>query len=321
MKKWISVSSLLCLSMAAASLAWAQAYPNKPVRLIVPFAPGGGTDVMARQLGQELAKKLEQSVLIDNRGGAGGMVGMEAVAHAAPDGYTLLLGQVGQLAINPALYPRIAYDPVRDYEPITLVANQPLILVVNPTLPARTVAELVALSREKPGKLNFSSAGNGSLSHLAGELFKSITGAPIVHVPYKGGGPALLDLVAGQVELSFNVIPGVAQHMKAGKLRGLAVSYASPALPNMPTMAQSGVPGYELGSWFGILAPARTPQDLINRLNSDIRATVRSPEITRVFDEQGVTAIPGTPEEFSRHIKSELALWSRAVKSSGARVD
>ena len=326
MKKRILAGALVWSTMGSVALhpyatRAADNYPSKPVRMIVPFAPGGGTDIIARQLGQELSKRFGQSVVIENRGGAGGMVGMETAARAAPDGYTLLLGQVGQLAINPALYPKIAYDPVKDYEPIILVASQPLILVVNPAVPAKSIAELIALAKDKPGTLNFSSAGNGSLSHLAGGLFKSITGAPIVHVPYKGGGPAITDLIAGQVQLTFNVIPGVLPHLKAGRLRGLAVSYASSALPTMSTMHESGVPGYELGSWFGMLAPVGMPADLIKRLNSEILATLRSPEIRQLFDEQGVNAIGSAPDAFARHIKSELLLWAKAVKSSGAQVD
>ena len=283
--------------------ALAQTYPSRPVRLIVPFEPGGGTDIVARQISQGLAERLGQSVVVENRGG-----------------YTIFLGQIGPLAINPYLYAKLPYDPVKDFEPVTFVGSQPLVLVVNPAVPANTVAEFVALAKARPGQLNFSSAGKGSMGHLAGEYFKSITGAPIVHIPYKSGGPAVSDLVGGQVQLTFNVIPTLMPLIKAGKLRALGVSYASPALPDVPVMEREA-PDFNVGSWIGILVPAQTPRAIIARLNTEIRAVLATPAVRRQFDEQGVQLNPGTPEEFAAFIKKEQLRWSGVVKTSGAAAE
>lgn len=300
--------------------ALAQTYPSRPVRLIVPFEPGGGTDIVARQISQGLAERLGQSVVVENRGGAGAILGTSAAARAAPDGYTIFLGQIGPLAINPYLYAKLPYDPVKDFEPVTFVGSQPLVLVVNPAVPANTVAEFVALAKARPGQLNFSSAGKGSMGHLAGEYFKSITGAPIVHIPYKSGGPAVSDLVGGQVQLTFNVIPTLMPLIKAGKLRALGVSYASPALPDVPVMEREA-PDFNVGSWIGILVPAQTPRAIIARLNTEIRAVLATPAVRRQFDEQGVQLNPGTPEEFAAFIKKEQLRWSGVVKTSGAAAE
>lgn len=272
-------------------------------------------------LATELGAKLGAVIVVDNRGGAGGSIGAEAAARAAPDGYTLFMGQVGQLAINPALFAKIPYDPVRDFAPISMVASQPLIVVSHPDLPVKGVRDLIALANARPGTLNFSSAGNGSLSHLAGELFRSMTGSPIVHVPYRGGGPAVTELIGGQVQLTFNVIPTVMPHVRAGRLRALAVSYQPAQAVDVPTMAQAGVAGYDIGSWFGVLAPLGMSDVLRNRLNRDIHAVLAQPDFRRKLAEQGVEPVPGTAEQFAAYIRSELVRWKRAVQASGARAD
>ena len=318
----ILVVVALCAYPALPSIVCAaDSYPARPVRLIVPFPSGGGTDILARLLANELGTRWGTPVVVDNRGGAGGSIGAEAAARAAPDGYTLFIGQTGQLAINPTLFAKLPYDPVRDFTPISMVASQPLILVSHPDLAARTVRELVSLANARPGTLNFSSAGNGSLSHLAGELFRSITGSPIVHVPYRGGGPAVTELIGGQVQLTFNVIPGVMPHVRAGRLRALAVTYQPAQAVDVPTMAQAGVAGYDIGSWFGLLGPVGISEALTSRLNRDVQIVLAHQELRRKLAEQGVEAVPGTALQFAGYIRSELVRWKRAVQASGAKAD
>ena len=248
------------------------AFPSKPVRLIVPFTPGGSTDILARALGQKLTEAWGQPVVVDNRPGAGGIIGMETAAKAPPDGYTLVMGHVGTLAANPALYKSLPYDPVKDFAPVTLVAMVPNVLAVGPAVPSRTVAELVALAKAKPGKLDYGSGGNGSAAHLAGEYFKLKAGVDIQHIPYKGTAPALADLLGGQIALIITGLPPVLPHAKSGKLRILGVASAQrlKQFPDIPTIAESGVPGYEATQWYGILVPAATPKDIVARLNRDI---------------------------------------------------
>ena len=314
-------AAVLALSLAAAS-AHAQVYPDKPVRMIVPFAAGGILDIVARAVGERLNGPLGQPVVVDNRSGAGGAIGAEITARAAPDGYTLLTGHIGTHAINPSLYPKLAYDPVRDFAPITLVAMFPLGLFVHPSVPAQSVSELVALARAKPGQLNFASAGSGGPTHMAGEMLKAMARIDIVHVPYKGNAAALNDLLGGRVQMFFSNLLTAMPHVRSGRLRALAVSTAkrSPQVPELPTMAEAGVPGYEMTNWIGMLAPAATPRAIVLRLNRDIAAILGAPDMKERFRAQGLDLVSSTPEEFAAFIRSELAKWRKVVKESGARV-
>ena len=308
-------AAVLALPFAAA----AQTYPAKPIRLIVPFPPGGGNDTIARAVGQDLAKALGQQVVIDNRPGAGGALGAELAARSLPDGYTLFLAGVASHGINPALNPKLPYDPVRDFTPVSLLASAPLILVVHPSVPARSVKELVALAKAKPGALNYASNGPGSSSHLAGELFKLSTRTDLVHVPYRGLSPALTDLMAGQVQVMFSSAVAMLPQVKAGRLRGLATTGAKRpvAIPDLPTVAVAGVPGYETGSWYGIVAPANTPPDIVNRLSTEMQKIVRQPAMQERFNGDAANPIGSTPQEFAAHIQRELARWSKVAKAAG----
>jgi tripartite-type tricarboxylate transporter receptor subunit TctC len=311
------------LVLAGSPGALAQAWPAKPVRIVVPFPPGGTTDILARAAGLRMTEAWGQPVVIDNRPGAAGNIGAELVAKAPNDGYTMLMGTVGTHAINASLYARMPYDHVKDFAPVVLVAAVPNVLVVHPSVPANSVAELVAYGKANPGKLNFASSGSGTSIHLAGELFKVSTGLTMQHVPYKGSAPALTDLVGGQVQLMFDNLPSALPHIKAGRLRALAVTTAAraPALPEVPTVAESGLPGFEASSWFGLLAPAGTPADVIAKVNGELARWIASPEAKERLLAQGANPAGGTPEDFARHIAAETAKWARVVKASGAKVD
>ncbi len=316
--------AVVAASLFAASLAFAQAtYPSKPIRMVVPFPPGGTTDILARAVAQKLTEAWGQQVIVDNRPGAGGNIGSDLVAKAAPDGYTLLMGTVGTHAINPSLYARMPYDAQKDFAPVILVAGVPNVLEVNPSLPVHTVQELIAYARANPGKLNFASSGNGTSIHLSGELFKAMTGVKMTHVPYKGSAPALADLVGGQVQLMFDNLPSSLGLIKGGKLRAIAVTSTtrSSALPDVPTIAESGLPGYEASSWFGVLAPARTPPAIVDKLNAVIGAWLASPEAKEKLASQGAVAAGGTPADFAHYIASETVKWAKVVKASGAHID
>ena len=291
--------------------------------MIVAFPPGGGTDILGRMLAQRLGETLGQNVVVENRGGAGGNVGTKATARAAPDGYTILMGNVAPNAINVSLYRNLPFDPVADFAPVSLVAATPNLLVVHPSTAARTVKDLIALARARPGTLNFASAGNGSSSHLAGELFRVLAGAEIVHVPYKGAGPAMLDVLSGQVQLYFATLPAALPHVKSGKLAAVAVTSArrSPALPDLPTVAESGVPGYEASTWYGVLAPARTPASAIERLHGDIVKILAQPEFRERLQAQGFDLVGSSPEAFRAAIRSEIAKWGRVVRDAGIRAE
>ncbi|TMS58443.1 tripartite tricarboxylate transporter substrate binding protein [Imbroritus primus] len=320
------VSALIgaaAFGVAATPAIAADKYPNKPVTIIVPFSAGGTTDILARIVGVKLGETLGETVIIDNRPGAGGNIGAAMVAKAKPDGYTLLMGTVGTHAINQTLYPKLNFDPIKDFAPLTRVANLPNLLVVHPSVPAKNVQELIAYAKANPGKLNFGSSGNGSSIHLSGELFKNMTGIDMQHVPYKGSAPAVTDLLGGQISMMFDNMPSAIQHVKSGKLRPLAVTTAkrSPALPNVPTIAESGVKGYEATSWFGLLAPAGTPPAIINRLNADLVKILAMPDVKKQMAEQGAEAYSETPAAFAGFIKSETAKWAKVVKASGAVVD
>ena len=302
--------------------AQAQAYPSKPVRMIVPFAAGGILDIVARAVGERLSGPLGQQVVVDNRSGAGGAIGVEIAARAAPDGYTLLTGHVGTHAINPNLSPGLGYDPIRDFAPITLAAMFPLGLFVHPSVPAQSVSELIALAKSKPGQINFASVGSGSPTHMAGEMLKAIARVDIVHVPYKSNAAALTDLVGGRVHMFFSNLVTALPHARAGKLRAIAVSTAkrSSQAPDLPTIAESGVPGYEVTNWVGMLAPAATPRAIVLKLNREIVGILDAPDMKERFRTQGVDLAGSTPEEFAAFIRSELAKWRKVVKESGARI-
>ena len=312
--------TLAALAISAAA-AHAEIYPAKPIRMIVAYPPGGGTDIVGRMVAQKLGEALGQSVVVENRGGASGNIGTELAARAAPDGYTILMGNVAPNAINVSLFKNLPFDPVADFAPVSLVASTPNILVVHPSTPARTVKEVIALAKANPGTLNFASAGVGSSSHLAGELFRILAGADIVHVPYKGAGPAMVDVLSGQVQLYFATMPAAMPHLKSGKLAPVAVTSAqrSHALPDLPTILDSGVPGYEASTWYGVLAPAHTPSAVVTRLHADIVKILAVPEMRERLAAQGFQPVGSAPEEFGATIKSEIAKWSKVIRDAGIR--
>ncbi len=320
-------AALLLLALAAGTLApapaTAQAWPAKPVRMVVPFPPAGGTDVIARVIGPRLGEALGQQVLIDNRAGANGNVGTELVARAAPDGYTVLLNGGGTLAVNPSLYSRLPYDSVRDFAPVSMVALQPSVLVVHPSVPARSVSELITLARSRPGQLNYASSGSGSLAHLCAEVFKRMAKIDMLHVPYKGAGPSLADLLAGQVHLIFASSPSVMPHVRNGRLRALGVTTAKRvrATPEVPTIAEAGLPGFELTGWYGLLAPAGTPSPVVNRLNVDLVKTLNVADVQEKLVDQGLEVATSTPREFADFLKAEIAKYARVVREAGVKVD
>jgi tripartite-type tricarboxylate transporter receptor subunit TctC len=315
--------ALIAVAAVAAASVSAQTYPTKPIRLVVPFPPGGTTDLLAREVGQRLTLSFGQSVVIDNRPGAGGNIGSDLVAKSAPDGYTLLMGTVGTQAINPSLYARLPYDPVKDFAPVILVARVPNVLEVTPTLPVNSVNDLIKLAKEKPGQINFASSGNGTSIHLSGELFKAMAGVDMTHVPYKGSAAAITDLISGQVQVMFDNLPSSLPQIKAGKLRAIAVTSGqrAPALPNVPTIAESGLPGFEATSWFGILAPAGTPPAIISRINAEVNQWLQSPAAKEKLLAEGAIAAGDSPEAFAAYIHSETEKWARVVKASGAKID
>jgi tripartite-type tricarboxylate transporter receptor subunit TctC len=315
--------ALAVVTACMASVAFAQSYPNHAIRLVVPFPAGGTTDILARAAAQKLTETLGQSVVVDNRPGAGGNIGSELVAKAAPDGYTLLMGTVGTHAINPSLYTKMPYDHIKDFVPVVLVAGVPNVLVVNPSLPINSVADLIKLAKAKPGTINFASSGSGTSIHLSGELFKTMAGVDMTHVPYKGSAPALQDLMGGQVQIMFDNLPSSLALIKAGKLRAIAVTSLkrAPALPDVPTIAESGLPGFEASSWFGILAPAGTPAPIVAKINAEVNKWLQSPDAKEQLLAQGAEAAGGSPEQFVAHIRAETDKWAKVVKASGAKVD
>lgn len=310
------------LPVFLAAPAYAQNYPQKALRIVVPFPAGGTTDILARAIGQKLTEQWKQQVIIDNRPGAGANIGAEVAAKSPPDGYTLF-GISTIHAINPSLYSKLAYDPVRDFSPITNVAATSQILSVHPSLPVKTVKEFIVYVKARPGQLNYSSAGNGSQPHLTGELFKTMTGVDIVHVPYKGAPPAMVDLLAGQVALTFATAPSAVPHVRSGKLRALGVSTATriKALPDVPTIAEAGVAGFEAAGWNGLVAPANTPAAIIERLHGAIVKIVEEPAMTKYLADQGADPWTMTPAQYADYIKSEVAKWAKVVKVSGAKID
>jgi tripartite-type tricarboxylate transporter receptor subunit TctC len=307
----------------AAQAVQAQNYPVKPIRLVVPFTPGGTSDILGRAVGQKLSEAWGQPVIVDNVAGAGGSVGADRVAKAAPDGYTLLMGHIGTLAVNPAIYPKLPYDPVKNFTPVAWVASVPNVLAVHPSVPAKSLKELVALAKAKPGQLNYGSGGNGSAAHLATEYLKLQSQTSMVHVPYRGTAPAMADLVAGQIQLVFTGAPAVLPFVKSGQLRALAVSSSKrlEAMPELPTVAESGYKGFEADQWYGIVAPAGTPPDIVNKLNAQINKALESSELKTRLQSEGAIAMPSSPETFGALIVREIARWKPVVKAAQIKAD
>ena len=323
MNRFIRLTLSFFLALACAS-ALAQGYPSKPIRFVVPYPPGGSVDIAARALGQKLTEAWGQPVVVDNRAGAGGNIGADLVAKSPADGYTLLMGAVATHAINPTLYAKIPYDPVKDFTPVALVVQVPNILVVNPAVAASTVKELIALARAKPGTLNFGSGSTGSTGHLAGELFNTMAGVKMVHIPYKGAAPAMADLLAGQVQLMFDNLANALPNVQAGKLRALAVTTLarSPAVPQLPTVAESGLPGFDLTTWFGVMVPAGTAPEIVAKLNAEIVRALAAKDMRERLEKMGAE-VPtnNTPEHFAAFIRTEAAKYAKVVKDSGAKVE
>jgi len=313
---------MIFIGALCAGQALAQSWPNKPIRLVVPFPPGGPTDILGRAVGAKLGELLGQPVIIDNRGGAGGGIGADNVAKSPPDGYSLLLGTTGTHTINPNLYSKLPYDPIKDFAPVSLVVKYLNILVVNPGVPAKSVAELIALAKQKPGQVTFGSAGNGSSNHLTAEMLATMTGVKMQHVPYKGSGPALNDVIAGQISFMFDQYSTVGPNIKAGKLRaiGIATKQRHKLLPDVATIGET-VPGFEVSPWYGLFAPAGTPKEIVARLNAELTRVMNSAEINDRMTTLGWDPVTNSPEEFTAQIKSELAIWADVVKKSGARID
>lgn len=313
--------ALACICSVVAGISQAQTYPAKPVRLVAPYPPGGANDILARIIGPRLGEYLGQQIVIENRGGATGNIGAEFVARAAPDGYTILMGQASNMTINVSLMSRMPFDPIKDFAPVTLVATTPNLLVVHPSFPARTIKDLVALAKAKPGAVNYASSGSGSAGHLAGELFKRVAKIDMVHIPYKGAAPALTDVVAGQAHLYFTSPISATPLVKGGRLRMVAVTSLerSPSLPDIPTVAESGYPDFEVTSWWGILTPAAVSKEIITRLHADILKVLAMPETKTKFADQGADVASNTPAEFSTYIKSEIAKWGKLIKELGVK--
>ena len=307
----------------AISAAFAQSYPNRPVRWVVPFPPGGSADIMGRMIGQDLSKALGQQVVIENRAGASAIVGAEYVAKAAPDGYTVLQANVSQMTIHPSLYAKLPYDPVRDFAPVTVLGIVSSVVVTTPALPVRTIGDLIALARKRPGQLNFTSSGAGASTHLTGELLKQRAGISMTHINYKGSGPALTDVMAGFVEIMFENLPSALPFIQSGKLKVLAVTgkERSPVLPAVPTLAESGFPGFDMVSWQALVAPAATPKPVIDRLHADLVRVLTSAQMKEKLFGLGTEVVANTPEQFAQYIREETAKWSKIVRDAGIRLE
>lgn len=310
--------------LPASRLAVAQdKWPTKTIRFVIPFPAGGTTDIIGRIIAAELHKAWDESVIADNRAGAGGNIGAEAVARAAPDGYTMLVCTVGTHAINESLYSKLNFEPRKDFAPVTLFAMVPNVVVVHPSVKAESIQELIALLKANPGKINYASSGNGTSIHLSAELFKTMTGTEMVHIPYRGSAPAVTDLLAGTVSVMFDNLPSAMPHIKAGKLRALAVTSAnrSPSLPDVPTVAEAGVPGYDASSWFGLVAPAGTPKAIVDKTQQAVAEALKLPDVREKLSAQGAEPVGNTPEEFAKFIEQETEKWGKVVRDSGAKVD
>ncbi|MGH8617266.1 MAG: Bug family tripartite tricarboxylate transporter substrate binding protein [Burkholderiales bacterium] len=314
-------AAMVSISLLAPVPAIAQAFPTKPIRLIIPFAPGGGNDILGRQAGQGMSEVLRQQVIADNRGGAGGSIGMELAASAAADGYTLVVGHIGTLAVNPSMDTKLKYDAIKDFAPISLVARLPALMVVNPALPATSIVQFIALAKAKPGTLSYGSGGAGGANHLTTEYFNMLTGIQLIHVPYRSAGLAAIDVIAGQIAMVMPAVNVVLPQVRAGKLRALGVSTEQrlAVAPEIPTIAESGVPEFKVTQWYGILAPANTPKPVINELNRAIVKAMSSPDLRERMQTQGADASVSTPDEFRALIKSELTRWAPVIAAAGLR--
>jgi tripartite-type tricarboxylate transporter receptor subunit TctC len=316
------VAAGVCVAICPPALAQPKDFPARPIRVVVPVPPGGSLDVMARIVSPKWGEIMGQNVIIDYRPGANTIVGSEHVARAPADGYTLLINTL-PFVVNPALYPKMPFDTARDFAPVSYIGSSPFVLVVHPSIPAKSVKELIALAKAHPGKLNYSSAGNGSNLHVAAELFKNLTGTNIVHVPYGGGGPALIAILNGEAGVSFLSLVAVTGHVATGRMRALGITTAkrSKVMPQLATIAEQGVAGYDFGAWFGVYAPAATPAPVIRTLNETITRAMRDPGLAERFDKEGAVIVAGSPADLAAHVKSELALWAKVVKSAGLRID
>ena len=330
MRQFMVIAFGACMSLVLpaahaqpASTGSGQAWPAKPLRFISPFAPGGGADITSRVIAQKLTDALGHQVLVDNRGGAGGMIGVDMGAKAPPDGYTLVLGTIGPIAINPSLYSKMPYDPIRDLVPVTLAADALNVLVVHPALPVKSVKELVALGRARPNQLNYGSSGPGATDHLAGELFNMMTGTKMVHVPYKGGAPAMLDLMAGNVQIIFSTVSTAIGQIKSGRVRALAMTGTKRfvLMPELPTIAQAGVAGFAVNNWYGVFVPAGTPKEIVARLNGEIVKVLNMADAKQRLLESGIETTPSTQEQFVAYILAETKKWAKVVKDAGVKVD
>ncbi len=319
--KLVVPAALAILAATGGAAAAADSYPVRPVRLIVPFPPGGSNDIVGRVIGQQLGERLGKPVVIDNRGGAGGLIGTETAVKAQPDGYTLLIISVAY-SYNPSLY-KLPYDPVKAIAPVAQLGTGPNSLVVHPSVPANSVKELIALAKARPGQLNYATAGIGSFQHMSSEMFRIMSGVDIVHIPYKGGGPAMLAVIAGQAQISIGSLLQTLPHIRSGKLKALGIGGArrSPALPDVPTVAEAGVPGYEANNWWGIVAPAATPPAIVKRINTEVAAILATPETQKWFLSEGGEAVSRTPDEFRKWILSEMVKWGKVVKQAGIKAE
>lgn len=321
------VKTLLALALGFAPLVTvvhaAEGYPQRPIRFVVPFAPGGSTDTLARSIGIKLSETMGEQIVVDNRAGGNGNIGMQIVAEAPPDGYTIVLGYIANLAIGPHLYAKLPFDPVKSFAPITLLAESPNILVAHPSLPVKNMKELIAYAKAHPGKLNFGSASVASVGHLTGVMLNQMAGIDMQHVPYKGSGQAVVDVVGGQIQLMFSGMSSVMPHVKAGRLKALVVTGAkrSPAVPDVPTIAESGFPGFSATAWYGVLAPAKTPKPIVKRLHDEIVKSLAQPDVKQRLESVGFELIGGTPDQLAEHIKTEIKKWEKVVKASGAKPD
>jgi len=318
--QWLLAFSLFPFAFSLGIIgAHAQAYPAKPIRFVIPFPPGGSTDLLGRIIGQQWAELMGQQVIIDNRGGAAGIIGVENAARSAPDGYTLVLGHIGTFGVGPSLYSKLPYDPVRDFVPIGLFGGVSNLLVVHPSLPVKSAKELIALARARPGQLNYGSAGVGSASHLQMEYFKLLTRTDITHVPYKGTGPMVTELVAGQTQVTSTGVPGLLGQVKAGRLRPLAALSAKrlAVFPEVPTSREAGLPEFEVSTWYGPLAPAKTPPEIITRLNGELQKMLQRRDVLDRLNNEGVEPLGGTPQQYAVHIKNEMARWATVIKAAG----
>jgi tripartite-type tricarboxylate transporter receptor subunit TctC len=321
MKRSVAILSALALSVIACGASAQQSYPAKPIRFIVPFPPGGGNDTVARAIAHQMGPALGQPVVVDNRPGAGGSIGADLAAKSPADGYTLFLAGVGSHVVNPNLQAKLPYDPIKDFAPVTLVASAPAVLVIHPAIPARNIAEFTAYVRAHPGKLNYASNGNGSASWLAAAMYETMAGVRMVHVPYKGVAQAITDLLSGEVQLMFGTVVGLAPQVQAGKLRALAVTNVkrTALLPDVPTLAESGLPDYQAGSWYGVMVPAGTPRPIVERLHRTIVNSLQQPDVVQRLQTEGAEVIGSTPDQFGAHIKSELTRVAAVVRAAGIK--